>query len=110
MTRNPEKLQEPQVEVRQPPFAELLRDLDKNEEREEDAEHGHEHGGFLLGEPSRAGNDDATRDLHGLMQMPAAPAAARVLIGLKVSHRYGCARGLEGPGVLSPRGAQVDRL
>ena len=87
MAGDPEKLQEPLVELRQLAFAQLLRNLDEAEQCEQDDQHGHEHGGLLSGQPSRAGTGGVTDELHRLAQVPAVPGPSRGTTDLKVSHR-----------------------
>jgi len=71
VTRHSEKVEHPLVEMGQLSLAELLRDLDEAEERQQDAEGGHEHGGLLPTEPSGPGQDGAAGRVGGLSQAAA---------------------------------------
>lgn len=71
MTRHSEKVEEPLVEVCQFSLAELLRNLDEAEERQQDAQRGHEHGGLLPAKPSCPGQNGVACSLRGLPQAAA---------------------------------------
>ena len=68
VTRHSEKVEEPLVEACQVSLAELLRNLDEAEERQQDAQCGHEHGGLLPAKPSCPGQNGGACRLRGLPQ------------------------------------------
>src|ERR1700730_6791411 len=69
--RNPEQAEDPLVEVSQLSLAELRREPDEAEERQEDDQRGHEHGRLLPGEPSGPGQDGAAGRVGRLAQAAA---------------------------------------
>jgi hypothetical protein len=82
--------QEPLVEARELAFAQLLRDLDETEHRDDDNQERHEHGGLLAGEPADSESAYVTGQMSGVAQMAAGREVSRGAAGSKVGHRFHC--------------------
>jgi hypothetical protein len=67
-------------------LAELLRNLDEAEERQQDAQCGHEHGGLLPAEPSCPGQNGGACRLRGLPQAAAVAPMLRMTMD-RIGHR-----------------------
>jgi hypothetical protein len=88
LSRRPEEKEEPLIKLGQLTFAQLFRDLDEAEHREEYHQRRHEHGGLLSRQPSRDDIGGTAEYLYAPVQVPAGPGRSRGMTALQMGDRF----------------------